>query len=65
LKRSISNINHQSLPEELDRESLSKLPKEELVEMLIQQAQVNRKLLESIQELKQEIEKLRVIANFR
>ena len=54
---------NQSLPEELDRESLSELPKEELVEMLIQQAQVNRKLLESIQELKQEIEKLRVIAN--
>lgn len=54
---------NQSLPEELDRESLSQLPKEELVEMLIQQAQVNRKLLESIQELKQEIKKLRVIAN--
>lgn len=59
---SITNMN-QSQPEELDRESLSQLPKEELVEMLIQQAQVNRKLLESIQELKQEIEKLRVIAN--
>jgi transposase len=43
---------NQSQPEELDRESLSQLPKEELVEMLIQQAQVNRKLLESIQELK-------------
>lgn len=54
---------NQNLPEELDRESLSHLPKEELVEMLIQQAQVNRELLSSIQKLKQEIEKLRVIAN--
>ncbi|AUB35596.1 Mobile element protein [Nostoc flagelliforme CCNUN1] len=52
-----------NLPQELDPERLRQLPKEELVEMIIQQAQVNRELLSSIQELKQEIEKLRVIGN--
>ncbi|MEH2119113.1 IS66 family transposase [Nostoc sp.] len=54
---------NQNLPQELDRESLSQLPKEELVEMILRQAIVNRELFSSIQELKQEIEKLRVIAN--
>src|ERR1051325_11161898 len=54
---------NQNLPQELDRESLSQLPKEELVEIILRQAIVNRELLSSIQELKQEIEKLRVIAN--
>ena len=52
-----------NLPQELDPERLRQLPKEELVEMIIQQAIVNRELLSSIQELKQEIEKLRVIGN--
>lgn len=47
-------------PQQLDPESLSQLPKEELVRIIIQQAIVNTQLLSSIQELKQEIEKLRV-----
>lgn len=54
---------NKDLPPELERERLNELPKEELVEMIIQQASVNRELLSSIQELKQEIEKLRVIAD--
>lgn len=47
-------------PQQLDPESLSQLPKEELVKIIIQQAIVNTELLSLIQELKQEIEKLRV-----
>lgn len=47
-------------PQQLDPESLSQLPKEELVKIIIQQAIVNTQLLSSIEELKQEIEKLRV-----
>ncbi|MCC5667947.1 hypothetical protein LC653_29740 [Nostoc sp. CHAB 5784] len=47
-----------NLPQQLDLERLRQLPKEKLVEMIIQQAIVNRELLLSIQELKQEIENL-------
>jgi transposase len=54
---------NKDLPPELERERLNELPKEELVEMIIQQVIVNRELLSSIQELKQEIEKLCVIAD--
>ena len=49
-----------NLPQQLDSESLSQLPKEELVRIIIEQAIVNTELLSSIQELKQEIERLRV-----
>lgn len=48
------------LPQELDRESLSQLDKEQLVEMLMKQAQVIQQLQTTINELKQEIERLRV-----
>ncbi|MEH2390683.1 MAG: hypothetical protein V7K21_03075 [Nostoc sp.] len=56
----MANIN---LPQQLEQENLSQLPKQELVKIIIQQALVNKELLLSIQELKQEIEKLRVIEN--
>ena len=52
-------MNH-SLPRKIDRESLSQLFKEELVEIVIQQAIAISKLQATIQELKQEIEQLRV-----
>lgn len=48
-----------NLPQQQDLESLSQLPKEELVKIIIEQALVNTQLLSSIRELKQEIERLR------
>ncbi|WP_449289998.1 hypothetical protein [Nostoc paludosum] len=44
---------NQNLPQELDRESLGQLSKEELVNMIIEQSKV-------IRELQQEIERLKV-----
>jgi transposase len=49
-----------NLPPEQDRERLNQLPKEELVETIVKQALVIEELHRTIEELKQEIEKLRV-----
>ena len=51
---------NQSLPEKFDRESLSQLSTEELVDMLIEQANITQQLQEIILELQQEIERLKV-----
>ena len=53
-------IMNKNLPPEQDRKKLNQLPKEELVEMLIRQAIVIEELQRAIEELKLEIEKLRV-----
>jgi transposase len=49
-----------NLPREQDRERLNQLSKEELVEMIMRQGIVIEQLHKAIEELKQEIEKLRV-----
>lgn len=51
---------NQSLPQELDRESLSQLSKEELVEIIIEQNKTLRELQKIIVELQQEIGRLKV-----
>ncbi|RCJ21426.1 transposase, partial [Nostoc minutum NIES-26] len=51
---------NQNLPQELDRESLNQLSKEELVEIIIEQSKVIRELQKIIYELQQEIERLKV-----
>ena len=53
-------IMNQSLQELLDRESLSQLSKEELVDMLMEQANITQQLQKVILELQQEIERLKV-----
>lgn len=50
----------QNLPQELDRESLNQLSKEQLVEIIIEQSKVIRELQKIIVELQQEIERLKV-----
>jgi len=52
-------MNH-NLPQDLDRESLNQLSKEELVEIIIEQSKVIRELQKIILELQQEIERLKV-----
>lgn len=49
-----------NLPPQQDRERLNQLPKEELVETIMRQAIVIEQLQRTIEELKQEIERLRV-----
>ena len=51
---------NQNLPQELDRESLNQLPKEELVEIIIEQSKVIRELQKIIYELHLEVERLKV-----
>lgn len=51
---------NQNLPQELDRESLNQLSKEELVEIIIEQGKIIRELQKTILELQQEIERLKV-----
>lgn len=51
---------NQSLPPKLDRESLSQLSAEELVDIIIEQAEMTQGLQKIIWELKQEIEQLKV-----
>jgi len=51
---------NQNLPQELDRESLNQLSKEELVDIIIEQSKVIRDLQKIILELQQEIELLKV-----
>lgn len=51
---------NQSLPQDLDSESLNQLSKEELVEIIIEQSKVIRELQKVIVELQQEIERLKV-----
>jgi transposase len=51
---------NQNLPQELDRESLNQLSKEELVEIIIEQSKVIRELQKIIIELQQEVERLKV-----
>jgi transposase len=54
---------NQNLPQDLDRESLSQLSKEELVDIIIEQSKVIRELQKIILELQQEIERLKVSRN--
>lgn len=54
---------NQDLPEKLDRESLCQLSKEELVDIIIEQAIVTKQLQATITELKQEIQRLVVSRN--
>ncbi|OKH43843.1 hypothetical protein NIES2130_38395 [Scytonema sp. HK-05] len=54
---------NQDLPEKLDRESLCQLSKEELVDIIIEQAIVIKQLQGTITELKQEIQRLVVSRN--
>lgn len=51
---------NQNLPQDLDRESLNQLSKQELVEIIIEQSKVIRELQKIIYELQQEIERLKV-----
>ncbi len=51
---------NQNLPQELDRESLNQLSKEQLVEMIIEQNKVIRELQKIIYELHLEVERLKV-----
>ncbi|MEA5564368.1 IS66 family transposase [Anabaena sp. UHCC 0399] len=51
---------NQNLPQDLDRESLNQLSKEELVEIIIEQSKVIRELQKIVLELQQEIERLKV-----
>ena len=48
------------LPKKQDQESLSQLPTEQLVNMIIEQAIVIQELQADVKELKQEIEGLRI-----
>ncbi|MEH2293335.1 IS66 family transposase [Nostoc sp.] len=51
---------NQNLPQDLDRESLNQLSKEQLVEIIIEQNKVIRELQKIILELQQEVERLKV-----
>ncbi len=51
---------NQNLPQDLNPESLNQLPKEKLVEIIIEQRKVIRELQKTILELQQEIERLKV-----
>ncbi|BAT56556.1 Transposase IS66 (plasmid) [Nostoc sp. NIES-3756] len=51
---------NENLPQNLDRESLNQLSKEELVEIIIEQRKVISELQKIILELQQEIERLKV-----
>ncbi|MFN6453009.1 MAG: IS66 family transposase [Nostoc sp. EfeVER01] len=51
---------NQNLPQDLDRESLNQLSKEELVEIIIEQSKVIRELQKTILALQQEVERLKV-----
>ncbi len=51
---------NKNLPPEQDRDKLDQLPKDELVEIIIRQAIAIEQLHKTIEELKLEIEKLRV-----
>lgn len=51
---------NQNLPQELDRESLNQLSKEELVDIIIEQSKVIRDLQKIILELQREVEQLKV-----
>ncbi|MEH2208564.1 MAG: IS66 family transposase [Nostoc sp.] len=51
---------NENLPQELDRESLNQLSKEELVEIIIEQGKIIRELQKTILELQQEVELLKV-----
>jgi transposase len=51
---------NQNLPQDLDRESLNQLSKEELVEIIIEQSKVIRELQKIIYELHLEVERLKV-----
>ncbi|OUL29692.1 IS66 family transposase [Nostoc sp. 106C] len=51
---------NQNLPQDLNPESLNQLPKEKLVEIIIEQSKVIRELQKTILELQQEIERLKV-----
>ncbi|MHC5747871.1 MAG: IS66 family transposase [Nostoc sp.] len=51
---------NQNLPQDLNLESLNQLPKEKLVERIIEQSKVIRELQTTILELQQEIERLKV-----
>ncbi len=51
---------NQNLPQNLDRESLTQLSRQELVEIIIEQSKVIRELQKIIKELQQEIERLKV-----
>ena len=53
------------LPEQPDPESLSQLSKEDLVDIIIEQASGIRELQKIILELQQEIERLRVTSSNR
>ncbi|MBN3948202.1 MAG: IS66 family transposase [Nostoc sp. NMS7] len=50
---------NQNLPQEVDRESLSQLSKEELVDIIIEQSKVIRELQKIIVELQLEVERLK------
>lgn len=50
-------------PQQLDRDCLSELDKQQLVGIIIEQARVNQQLQATINELKQEIERLGVSRN--
>lgn len=52
-------MNH-NLPQELDRESLNQLSKEQLVEIILEQNKVIRELQKTILQLQQEVERLKV-----
>ncbi len=51
---------NQNLPQELDRESLNQLSKEQLVEIILEQNKVIRELQKTILQLQQEVERLKV-----
>jgi transposase len=51
---------NQNLPQDLERESLNQLSKEELVDIIIEQSKIIPELQKTIKELQQEIERLKV-----
>jgi len=51
---------NQNLPQDIDRESLNQLSKQELVEIIIEQSKVIGELQKIIYELQQEVERLKV-----
>lgn len=51
---------NQNLPQNLDRESLNQLSKEELVKIIIEQGKAICELQKTILELQQEVERLKV-----
>ncbi|EKF04002.1 hypothetical protein FDUTEX481_03005, partial [Tolypothrix sp. PCC 7601] len=51
---------NQNLPQDLNRESLNQLSKQELVEIIIEQSKVIGELQKTVLELQQEIERLKV-----